>query len=217
MNIASLIAAVTLAAIKVGETLPLKQAVSQWEEMGQVPAAEIKWLTSNGQCSSPAPPSLPVRLRSHASIPRALLSAGPKWGCNPAYFKDPNDKSKDTNDKKAGRLKFHLHAIVKVPEFRTNCPVLFRIASLYEKYAKSYIVMLTWRDGLWMHVDARASATSSATRDGEQSSWTAAAESHAKGTGAKDDVDIVGHSVAGGPQVVSYANARKPTTPQEIL
>jgi len=189
MNITSLIAAVTLAAIKVGEKLPLKQAVSQCEQMGQVPDAEIKWLTSNG----------------------------PKWGCNPAYFKDPNDKSKDTNDRKAGRLKFHLHAIVKVPEFRINCPVLFRIASVYEKYAKSYIMMLTWRDGLWMHVDARASETSSTTRDGEQSSWTAAAESHAKGTGAKNGVHIVGHSVAGGPQVVSYANVEKPTTPQEIL
>jgi hypothetical protein len=161
-----------------------------------------------------------VRLRSHASTPRALhISAGPKYGCKPAYFKDPKDKSKDTNDRKAGRLKLHLHAIVNEPEFATNCPVLFRIASTYEKHAKSYIVMLTWVDGLWMHVDARASETSNAPRDEEpsSSSWTAAAVSRATGPGAKDGVYLVGHSIAGGPQVVSYANAKEPTTPQEIL
>ena len=170
--------------------------------------------------SIPAPPALPVRLRSHASTPRALhISAGPKCGCKPAYFKDPNDKSKDTNDRKAGRLKLHLHAIVNEPEFATNCPVLFRIASTYERHAKSYIVMLTWVNGLWMHVDARASETSNAPRDEEpsSSSWTAAAVSRATGPGAKDGVYLVGHSIAGGPQVVSYANAKKPTTPQEIL
>ena len=85
MNITSLIAAVTLAAIKVGETLPLKQAVSQWEEMGQVPAAEIKWLTSNGQRSA-TPPCAPAVTCQHPTCPALRRS---QVGLHPRLLQGP--------------------------------------------------------------------------------------------------------------------------------
>ena len=109
----------------------------------------------------------------------------------------------------------HLHSIIKEPAFALNCPRLFAIATAYEKYAKSYVLMFTWGDSLWMHVDMRASQTAATPASQDKNSWAAAKESRAKGAGAKDDL-VVGHSVTGGAQRVAYANAPA-ATPLGIL
>ena len=121
------------------------------------------------------------------------------------------------DDKTAARLMVHLHSMVDVPAFRANCPHLARLASVYEKHTKSYVLMLTWADGLWMHADLRASECSSKPPDYDESQWKWAAESRAKGSGPKDNMAIVGHTIAGGTQTIAYANGARRETPQQML
>ena len=121
------------------------------------------------------------------------------------------------DDKTAARLMVHLHSMVDVAAFRANCPHLARLASVYEKHTKSYVLMLTWADGLWMHADLRASECSSKPPDYDESQWKWAAESRAKGSGPKDNMAIVGHTIAGGTQTIAYANGARRETPQQML
>ena len=101
--------------------------------------------------------------------------------------------------------------------FRDNCPTLHRIATVYEEHAKSYVLMLTWQDGLWMHADLRASWTSQRPEDEDSTRWKWRTKSHADGKGPKDGTLVVGHSIAGDEQVVAYANTKNPMTSDDVL
>ena len=97
MSITAFLADVKTAAIKVGEKLPLKQAVSRCGEMGQVPASEIKWLTSNGQppdraprrlhTGSTRPPCAPAVTCQHPTCPAHLRRS--EVGLQPRVLQGP--------------------------------------------------------------------------------------------------------------------------------
>ena len=125
---------------------------------------------------------------------RLVLQQPDKFGGTAVFFRHPTDRAK------AGRLKvtFGKMSAGQSAALKSECPNLYSLLEAYKAHCKSYVMMLTWAGGLWLHVDLRA--IESVKHGGHFSGYKAA-----KAVGSPRDSIITLHTVSGEGTLLQYA------------
>ena len=64
--------------------------------------------------------------------------------------------SHETERKKVARIALCIADAVSDPSFQKSCPTLVLLYHAYREASVSFVLMLTYADGLWLHADLRA-------------------------------------------------------------
>jgi len=103
-------------------------------------------------------------------------------------FNDPADPTE------AGRVIVHFGEAVKNPLFQLECPTLCALYKAYQAASKSFCIMITWRDALWLHCDMRALVEGISYDKGSIADYIKA---KLAGSGPDESIVLVGHQIDG--------------------
>ena len=123
---------------------------------------------------------------------RYALFKGPEHGVLLRKYRDPRNKEK------AGRTVVWIGTAVKNEKFQKNCPMLCELYSAYRAASKSFVFMVTWKEGIWLHCDLRA-LLHSLKPDGTYATYK---KSKLEGAGPDPKIVLFGHQLRGATDVV---------------